>query len=272
MTIRARALESLSKLPALSPLLMRLVQTLARDSDDVSFGQVALLIERDAVVAGHVLKVVNSPLYQRRASVQSIRHAIVLLGLAKVRNLALGMSVSHMWVKMKAAPGWSMAEFNQHAVAMAVLADMLTQRLRVIEGEAAFLAGLFHDFGRLLIAVALPAEHTAIAALHQKEHLPLPDCEKMILGFDHAELSSDVLATWRLPLATQAAVRYHHAPDNDHTLAVHGELHLSQVLNGAELYLEDGVETGLEQLSLAAGLPALLADYSSEFKQISCLF
>jgi len=272
LNARAQALASLSKLPALSPMLMRLVQTLAGEADDVSFGKVAQLIERDTVVAGNVLRVVNSPLYQRRVPVQSIRHAIVLLGLAKVRNLALGMSVNHMWIKTKAAPGWSMPEFNQHAVSTAVLADLLTQRLKVIEGEAAFLAGLFHDLGRLLIAVGLPSEHAAIARLHQESRQPLWECERTILGFDHADLSGDVLAAWRLPLATQAGVRHHHAPQNDRTLAVQGELRLSQVLNAAELHIEDGVPDGVEALGLGKHLEPILEEFSTELKQISCLF
>ncbi len=272
LNTRARAMDCLSKLPALSPLLMRLVQTLAGDGDDVSFGKVAQLIERDAVVAGNVLRVVNSPLYQRRAAIQSIRHAIVLLGLGKVRNLALGMSVSHMWVKTKAAPGWSMSEFNQHSVATAVLADLLTQKLKVIEGEAAFLAGLFHDLGRLLIAVGLPAEHTAVARLHQQNHQPLPECEQTVLGFQHADLSADVLAEWRLPLATQAAVRHHHAPENDHTLASAGEFRLSQVLYAAELHIEDSLPDGFEVFGLGAGLEPILEEFAAESKQISCLF
>ena len=269
---RAQALGSLSKLPALSPMLMRLVQTLAGDGDDISFGKVAQLIEKDAVVAGNVLRVVNSPLYQRRGAVQSIRHAIVLLGLAKVRNLALGMSVSHLWIKTKAAPGWSTSEFNQHAVATAALTDLLTQRLKVIEGQAAFLSGLFHDFGRLLIAVALPSEYSAVARLQEQSKQPLWECERTILGFDHADLSADVLAAWRLPLATQAAVRHHHAPQHDRTLAVNGEFRLSQVLNAAELHLEDGVQDGLQTLNLGKRLEPILEEFSAELKQISCLF
>lgn len=272
LNTRARALECLSKLPALSPMLMRLVQTLAGNADDVSFGKVAQLIEKDAVVAGNVLRVVNSPLYQRRTAVVTIRHAIVLLGLAKVRNLALGMSVSHMWVKTKAAPGWSMPEFNQHSVAMGVLADLLTQRLKVIEGEAAFLSGLFHDLGRLLIAVGLPSEHVAIARLREQTQESLSQCERSILGFDHAELSADVLAAWRLPVATQTAVRHHHAPENDRTLAVAAEFRLSQVLNAAELHIEEGIPDGLQALGLGKHLEPTMEEFAREFKQICCLF
>jgi HD-like signal output (HDOD) protein len=272
INIRARAMESLSKLPALSPLLMRLVQTLAADSDDISVTKVAQLIERDAVVAGNILRVVNSPLYQRRTSIQSVRHAIVLLGLAKVRNLALGMSMNHMWAKIKAPPGWSMSVFNQHSVAMAVLCDLLTQRLKVIEGDAAFLAGLFHDFGRLLIAVGLPAQFTEVGRLQLGEQLALVEAERTVLGFDHADLSGDVLAVWRLPQALQTAVRHHHAPETDHTLAIPGEFRLSQILNAAELHTEDNIQNGLQALGLGNRLEKLLEEFDAESKQISCLF
>jgi HD-like signal output (HDOD) protein len=265
-------MESLSKLPALSPLLMRLVQTLAADSDDISVTQVAQLIERDAVVAGNVLRVVNSPLYQRRGSVQSVRHAIVLLGLTKVRNLALGMSVNHMWAKTKAAPGWSMSEFNQHSVAMAVLCDLLTRQLKVIEGDAAFLAGLFHDFGRLLIAVGLPAQYSEVTRLQQAEQISISEAEKTVLGFDHADLSGDVMAVWRLPQPLQIAVRFHHAPENDKTIVVPPEFRLSQILNAAELHIESNIQAGLLSLGLGDSLEQLLSDFDAESKQISCLF
>lgn len=272
VNVRARALECLSKLPALSPLLLRLVQTLAAEVDDISVDQVSQLIERDAVVAGNILRVVNSPLYQRRVAIQTVRHAIVLLGLAKVRNLALGMSMNHIWAKTKAAPGWSMSEFNQHSVAMAVLSDSLAQRLKVIEGEGAFVAGLFHDLGRLLVAVGLPAQFSAIVRLKEEGQPSLPECERTILGFDHADLSGDVLAAWRLPLSLQTAVRFHHAPENDHTLAVPGEFRLSQILHAAELYIEDQVEDGLQTLGLGDRLETILSDFAAESKQISCLF
>jgi len=265
-------MESLSRLPALSPLLMRLVQTLAADSDDISVTNVAQLIERDAVVAGNILRAVNSSLYQRRTTVESVRHAIVLLGLGKVRNLALGMSVNNLWAKTKAAPGWSMSEFNQHSVGMAVLCDLLTQRLKVIDGESAFLAGLFHDFGRLLIAVGLPVQYSEISRLQLAEQLSPQGAEREVLGFDHTDLSGDVMAAWRLPLALQTAVRHHHSPESDLTIAIPGEFRLSQVVNAAELHIEDNVQDGLQSLGLGNRLEKILEDFEAESKQISCLF
>ena len=269
---RARAIECLSKLPALSPLLMRLIQTMLGDTDDISVTRVAQLIERDAVIAGNILRVVNSPIYQRRTVIQSIRHAIVLLGLPKVRNLALGMSINHFSAKAKGVPDWSTSEFNQHSVAMALLCDRLTHQLGVIGGDVAFLGGLFHDFGRLLIAVGLPTQYSEVARLRAAGQSSLPQCERSVLGFDHADLSGEVLATWRLPLTLQTAVRFHHAPENDLILVKPGEFRLSQILNAAELHIEDNVPDGLHSLGLDDRLEEVLTEFDAEVKQVTCLF
>jgi HD-like signal output (HDOD) protein len=267
----AQAMECVSKLPSLSPLLVRLVQTLSGNTEEISFGLVAEVIEQDTVFAGNVLRVVNSPLYQRRATVQSIRHAIVLLGLAKVRNLALGMSVNQMLIGIKATERFSLAEFNRHSLATATMAHLLTQHLRIINGDAAFLAGLFHDLGRLLIAVAFASEFAAICHLHEHSERSWLECEQIILGFNHAELSADVLATWRFPMATQTAVRYHHSPENDPTLVVGSELRLSQVLNAAELLIEEEIEDGLQNLGLGDRMKSVREQFSSDVKQINSL-
>src|SRR6266478_5895131 len=89
---RDRIMESLDKLPPFSPVLTRLLSTLA--DEDVSFGELAGIIETDAVLAGNLLRVVNSPLYGRMSAINSVRHAVAILGSVKIRNLVLGLSVS----------------------------------------------------------------------------------------------------------------------------------------------------------------------------------
>src|SRR6266481_3905978 len=154
--VRDRALVALGKLPPFSPILNRLIASLA--SEDVSFAKAADLIEKDTVLAGNILRLVNSALYGLRGTVNSIRHAISLLGIAKLRNATLSMSVARMWSQVKTPPGWSMASFNLHSVGVGILADLLAQGRAVEYSEGAFAAGLFHDLGLLLVALGLP-EH-----------------------------------------------------------------------------------------------------------------
>src|SRR5947207_5494854 len=109
---RDRILGALDKLPPFSPVLTRLLATLA--DEDVSFGELAAIIETDAVLTGNVLRVVNSPLYGRRSSITSVRHAVAILGAVKTRNLVLSLSLSKTWARSGVPRRWTMSQFNLH--------------------------------------------------------------------------------------------------------------------------------------------------------------
>jgi HD-like signal output (HDOD) protein len=153
----------IERLPPLSPTLTLLLATLSRE--DVSFAKISEVIEKDPVLAGNVLGLVNSSLYGQSGNVSSIRHAVSLLGVNKLRNAALSMSITRMWDKMRTPPGWSPKRFNKHGLAVAMLADTLSQEAPLIYPEGAFVAGLLHDLGKLMIAVCLPREYAAIETL-----------------------------------------------------------------------------------------------------------
>ncbi len=221
--LQTKALRVLNELPPFSPIMNRLLASLA--GEDVSFVKLADLIEKDTVIAGNLLHLVNSALYARRSTVNSVRHAVSVLGIAKLRNAILGMSVAGMWNKSRMPAAWSMKRFNMHSAAVALLSDLLAQHARVNYPEGAFVAGLFHDLGRLLIAAALPQENTRIwqrleaassttisSANQAANSSTLVECEEAILGFTHADLSAAAVAFWKLPWPVQAAVAGHHGP------------------------------------------------------------
>src|SRR5947208_11187627 len=115
-----RILAALDKLPPFSPVLTRLLATLA--DEDVGFGELAGIIETDAVLAGNLLRVVNSPLYGRIATINSVRHAVAIMGTNKSRNLVLGMSVARRWAGARVPGRWNSKQFNVHSLAGAVAA------------------------------------------------------------------------------------------------------------------------------------------------------
>ena len=277
---RELALRTLGNLPPFSPILNRLLASLAKD--DVSFGKLADLIEKDTVMAGNMLRLVNSALYARRGTINSVRHAVSLLGINKLRNAVLGMSISRMWKSLKTPPDWSSARFNLHSVAVAVLSDLLAQRLPTEYPEGAFVSGLFHDLGRLLIAIGLPDEHTEIYRLYSEGGRTLLDCEQQVIGYTHPQLSSEALAVWNLPEPIRAAVSLHHTPP----AAAPGKAQLAQLLYAANRHVNaSGVSIStftseedrpssadLEALGLGERLPQLLADFQQEFSSLSGFF
>ena len=282
-TLRSRALASLASLPPFSPILNRLIATLSRD--DISFARIAELIEKDTVLAGNVLRLVNSALYGRRATINSVRHAVSLLGMNKLRNATLGMSITRMWSQVRAPSGWSMARFNLHSVATAMLADLIAQEAAVDYAEGAFAAGLFHDLGRLLIAIALPDEHSQLNIMCSGSHVSRSECEQVALGFTHAELSAEALEHWNLPAQIRIAVLDHHTPqtsDDEGSLArligcadeIANMLGFAIEQTNTDNSIDDVVESTKEQLKhLALRNPkGMLSDFNKEFDAIRALF
>ena len=281
---RAKALRALGDLPPFSPVLNRLLASLAEE--DVSFARVGDLIEKDTVVAGNILRLVNSALYGRSGTINSVRHAVSLLGVNKLRNAVLGMSITRMWNDVRTPPGWSMARFNLHSVSAAVLADLLAQHLPVEYPEGAFVAGLLHDIGRLLMALGLRDEFPRILQCYRESGRTLLACEEEIAGVTHPELSAAVLAAWRLPDLIQTAAAFHHNPGADRAGNSSGELKLSHVVHAADQFINASGTSILEELNqadtpapaalpdlgLGDRLPRVLEEFESEFDAFSQFF
>lgn len=277
-----KALRSLGALPPFSPILTRLLATLAEE--DVSFSVLGDLIEKDTVVAANILHLVNSALYGRRGTISSVRHAVSLLGTNKLRNAVLGMSIARVWNRVKMPPSWSMARFNMHSAAVAVLSDLLAQKLPVHYPEGAFVAGLLHDIGKLLIALALPQHYGRILQLFTEGGRTLLECEREVLGFTHPEVSASALEVWKLPVEIQTAVREHHDPVV--SSAPLGEIPLARLVNAANQYanstgipvlVNNGADcadgSALESLGLdKEKLLTLLADFREENNAMAAFF
>jgi HD-like signal output (HDOD) protein len=211
MAIKEKALRHLNELPPFSPVLTKLLAMLGRT--DVSFREMASVIEKDTILAGNILKLVNSGMYGRRATVTSVPHALTLLGQDRLRNAALGLSVSRLWQRMRFARGFSLSKFNQHSLAVAILSDQIAVRAKVKFPEGAFAAGLFHDLGKVLMASGLPDEYEALerilVAAEDRGFENRRRIEMELAGISQAELSAAALQRWNLPPEVVEAVRDH---------------------------------------------------------------
>ena len=274
--MRERALLALGYLPPFSPILNRLIASLAHQ--DVSFAAISGLIEKDTVLAGNLLKLVNSALYSRAFTITSVRHAVSLLGVNKLRNATLGMSVARMWNQVKTPPRWSMASFNLHSAGTAILSDLLVQKLPVDYAEGAFAAGLFHDLGWLLVALSSPDEFKLVS----DPTGGAPVSEEEVLGVSHAELSAQALAAWNLPEPIQNAVRYHVKPEED-PAAGSDRIPLSRIVSVADQCVRsmgcpitpienDGEIPADPADALSQALSQVLPEFEAEFSSIKHFF
>ncbi len=207
---RQKALDSLRKLPAMSASAGRLLGRLSRRDCDLV--EVAALIEKDPVLSAQVVQSANSASFSRAHQVESVRHAIVMVGMGAVRKFALARTISNLFSRRSSASTFSMTRFNLHSVAMGAMVELLADQAPLEYPEGAFLSGLFHDVGTLLIAVAMPEQYDNIREVAAVSRESLVDCERAVLGTDHAELSALALDRWGLAGPIQNAAADHHAP------------------------------------------------------------
>jgi len=192
-------LDSLSSLPVLPPLADELVAMAI--SADGGFERVLAVVEQDPVLAAIVLRMVNSAAFALSAEVTELSRAVVLLGAAHVRSLALAAAMS----ALSAAPDAN--ERFAHSFSTACTTRLIAIAGRAAWEETAFAAGILHDIGELVV-VALesppaPDEMPAQERLAQ---------ERASLGTDHAELGAALARRWSIPEVLCTPIEGHHGP------------------------------------------------------------
>ena len=279
-----KGIQSLTQLPPFSPILNKLMASLA--NEDVSVAELAEWIEKDAVMTGHVMRLVNSAAFGRRGTISSVRHAIAILGLIKLRNTVLGISVCRMLTQLRTPKGWSTTRFNHHAAATGIMADLIVQYATVEYGEGAFVAGLLHDIGLLVIALSLSPQYLEIQELIQSGHGTSDECEMAVLGMTHSDYSAATLQKWNLPVPIQIAVKFHHRPSDSPENTSNG-LTLSRVVNISDTIVKhmgmstmpEPVKSGaeailslLEEIGLSAKSEKILDNFEREFDVMKAVF
>lgn len=190
-------------LPPLPLVVQKLVQTL--DDDKSSAEDVMKVLSSDQALASKVLKLVNSSFYGLSGEISTPSRAVVILGFAAIRNLAVGLSVA----KFMSLGGNSerLSRFWDHSITVAAACQVLAKQTGYPDAEEAFIAGLLHDIGQVVLGIALPQEYRKLLDGDPRELLA---AEESTIGIGHAKAGQMLLKHWRLPRNLTSAIRYHH--------------------------------------------------------------
>lgn len=193
--------DSLPSAPQFLPRILALTEL------DADVADLVALIERDPGLTARILRTANSPFFGQARSVTSVRRAMVVLGVAMVRNLALGLVV---WdAAAGRIPADRVARLWDHSLSVALAAQELAARSRMCDSADAFTAGLLHDAGRLVLARRFPSVYLPLL-LEVAPESRAPDVEHALLEVDHAEVGGWLFDAWRMPLPIVEAVAQHH--------------------------------------------------------------
>ena len=196
------------------PGLPQVYAELARlaESADTGVGELAEVVEQDPALCAKLLQLVNSSYFGLARSVSRMEQAISYLGINIVRSLVLSHEICESADRVPLPPGFSIARYQAHALLTANIArTIMRQEARALADDA-FMAGMLHDIGELLLATRAPTVLAASLAEAELHRLPLDAVDRARGGATHATAGAYLLGLWNLPFGIVEAVAHHHCP------------------------------------------------------------
>jgi putative nucleotidyltransferase with HDIG domain len=197
-------------LPRLPDTALRLASLIADPASTVQ--EIVETIRYDQTVTAELLRICNSAFSGLVRRVNSIDDAVLLLGTAKVLQLAMSAHVRGALIRPQPGYGLEPGALWEHSVAVAVGACYLGQRSGIREPGLLFTMGLLHDLGKVVLNDCVSTEYLRIVQRVNEERVAFHEAEQEILGFTHAEVGARLAESWNLPDPVVRCIRYHHDP------------------------------------------------------------
>ena len=210
-TILAQKLVlAVEEMPAF-PNSVRKILVLTQDINSTPKDLVQV-IGNDPVVTVRILRVVNSTYYGLPKKISSIEHAVVYLGFNTIKNIAVAIAAIGALPKKNPA-GFEVQPYLQHCLSTAGIAKRLASRVVDADPVDCFIAGLLHDFGKIVLAQFKPVEFRLALRNSREEGESLYLSLRKIIGVDHATVGAMLVEKWQFPNQLIEAIRYQYGPE-----------------------------------------------------------
>lgn len=209
------------------------------EDPEYTMAEVALLVGSDPGMAARFLRIANSPLYRRACKIETVSHAVSLLGVRQVQDIVLSASVAEAFEGIETKV-MNMKRFWQRSFYCAVMSKQFAMVCELTEIDRLFVAGLLHDIGHLFMFMAIPEESQHAILMAKNLERPLWQMERELLGFDYAKLGGYMMRQWDFPNSLQLITWRHPEPCKADQFGLETALlHLSSLLVRSDL--EQGV-------------------------------
>jgi len=203
-----KIIATIGELPA-SPATVSAVMGLTSnlDTDVEKLGKV---LSADQALTAKVLKLSNSSFYGRSKGVGTLKEAILILGFYTLRSLVIASS-THSLYKRK-SENQIEQKLWEHSLATAMASRIVGQQIRHKQVEEAFIVGLLHDLGKLILSQKIDDLYGQVYEKVEEEQATFLEVETELLGFNHVDIGFVLLQKWNFPSALIAAINCHHDP------------------------------------------------------------
>ncbi len=202
-----RKLESLTNIPSIPFVISQVLG--AVDNENLSASALASLIEKDQSLTIKVLTVANSPFYGFSRRISTIDLAIVILGLNTIKEIVLSLAIQKFFTNVR-KDIFDVKSFWQYSVFCGAAGRVLARKLNYrLVGEA-FVAGLMHDIGILILIQYFSTNFNEIRKRQLYQSMTFVEAEKVVMKCTHSDIGSWLANKWNLPENISKAIQYHH--------------------------------------------------------------
>ncbi|MDZ4251291.1 MAG: HDOD domain-containing protein, partial [Sulfuritalea sp.] len=187
-----QVLTQAAKLPALPQIVAQIIDMLG--DEEASVESLSTHIVSDPAVVARLLAAANAGALGTGGRITSVRQAIMLLGVGRVRDITLATAIIDRY---KAAPPFDAHRLWLHSVGVAVCAQEVA-RIAGLDPDIAYTAGLLHDIGQLLLFAVNPAAYGLMLTQKAARDMDIVEAEREFLGLDHAHVGGELARLWKL--------------------------------------------------------------------------
>lgn len=200
--------DRIKNLPTLPQIFYRVIELI--ESPDSSAEDLEIIVVQDQSIAAKILKVANSPVYFSGKSIVDIHQAIVRIGFETLKSIILGISIFKYTSGKSSLTVFSREEFWRHSIGAAEAARLIARHIKYPNMDEAYLIGLIHDIGKVVLDNYFPSEYALVGKYVQEHECSIMDAEIAILGFDHCAVGGWLAEQWKFPHQIKAGIEYHH--------------------------------------------------------------
>lgn len=171
-------------------------------------------VSNDQVISSKILKIVNSAFYSFASQVNTVPHAISVLGFNSVKNIILTTSVLSALNLKISVKEFSITDFWKHSVAVGAIAKLIAAEAYPQKQEEAFVIGLLHDIGKLILAICSAETFEECLNFAIKKNCLFINAEQEIIGIDHTNIAFLINKKWNLPQEIINVITQHHSDIN----------------------------------------------------------
>jgi putative nucleotidyltransferase with HDIG domain len=221
--------QGIETTPSIPTIFLPLLELLNAPEEDVKLEEVVKLVSYDNSIAAQCLRVASSPLFGLVRAPESIKGAVIALGLRRVETLILTCCLGNAFP----AKDWALEPtiFWRHSLGCAMVCRKFSEKLGAADHEKAYMAGLLHDIGFMVNCMAFPEEFASAVNRAVDQQMPLEEAERAIMGFTHCQTGRALAEKWHLLPDMIQVIAHHHNPElSESAQPLVALVHLSDLL------------------------------------------